>query len=312
VSLGGRRLVLIPRGCRRGESLKYNCPMDLPAGVSIGTFTYTGTRFANPHAVTSIGNGTATTTYSYDNNGNFDLGRQRHRDDYLHIRLRQSSYRPFRWSRDHDLRIRRPRRARLPDRCDDIHQHVPVQVLLHGLYDQRFDKLLNVDRIHLVRRYTSLHCRPEAGKWCSERNRGRSIRTPRSPRFNKCRDRSKSEPGANFGFLSLRSHTGLGSTSTNEKRKFIGQFSDESGLSYLNARYYSSDRGQFISQDPVFWEIGLTDDGKKALQRPDCQSSPLSVARRCSRAHRTRPLSYASLIADPRPAHRKWIALCCI
>jgi RHS repeat-associated protein len=36
-------------------------------------------------------------------------------------------------------------------------------------------------------------------------------------------------------------------------RKFIGQFADQSGLSYLNARYYSSERGQFISQDPVFW-----------------------------------------------------------
>ena len=42
-------------------------------------------------------------------------------------------------------------------------------------------------------------------------------------------------------------------TSTNEKRKFIGQFRDDSGLDYLNARYYSSDRGQFISQDPMFW-----------------------------------------------------------
>jgi hypothetical protein len=27
-------------------------------------------------------------------------------------------------------------------------------------------------------------------------------------------------------------------TSTNERRKYIGQFSDDSGLSYLNARYY--------------------------------------------------------------------------
>src|SRR5580765_6284884 len=33
------------------------------------------------------------------------------------------------------------------------------------------------------------------------------------------------------------------STSTNEKRKFIGQFLDESNLSYLNARYYDSSRG---------------------------------------------------------------------
>jgi RHS repeat-associated protein len=41
-------------------------------------------------------------------------------------------------------------------------------------------------------------------------------------------------------------------TSTNEKRKYIGQFTDDSTLSYLNARYYSSDRGQFLSEDPVF------------------------------------------------------------
>ena len=62
-------------------------------------------------------------------------------------------------------------------------------------------------------------------------------------------------------------------TSTNEKRKFIGQFRDNSGLDYLNARYYSSDRGQFISQDPVFWEIGQTNDGKGALLHPQALNS---------------------------------------
>jgi RHS repeat-associated protein len=63
------------------------------------------------------------------------------------------------------------------------------------------------------------------------------------------------------------------STSTNEKRKFIGQFTDASGLDYLNARYYSSDRGQFISQDPVFWEIGITQDGTNALSNPQALNS---------------------------------------
>jgi RHS repeat-associated protein len=43
------------------------------------------------------------------------------------------------------------------------------------------------------------------------------------------------------------------STSTNEKRKYIDQFSDDSGLSYLNARYYNPTQGQFLSQDPMFW-----------------------------------------------------------
>src|ERR1700738_3258846 len=46
------------------------------------------------------------------------------------------------------------------------------------------------------------------------------------------------------------------STSTNEKRKYIDQFSDDSGLSYLNARYYNSAQGQFISQDPTFLMLG--------------------------------------------------------
>src|SRR6266436_794321 len=41
----------------------------------------------------------------------------------------------------------------------------------------------------------------------------------------------------------------------------------------LNARYYESGRGQFISQDPVFWEIGLTNDGKSALLNPQALNS---------------------------------------
>jgi RHS repeat-associated protein len=39
-------------------------------------------------------------------------------------------------------------------------------------------------------------------------------------------------------------------------RKFIGQFNDQSNLSYLNARYYEGYRGQFLSQDPTFLAIG--------------------------------------------------------
>jgi RHS repeat-associated protein len=41
----------------------------------------------------------------------------------------------------------------------------------------------------------------------------------------------------------------------------------------LNARYYESTRGQFISQDPVFWEIGLSQDGKNALSNPQALNS---------------------------------------
>jgi RHS repeat-associated protein len=41
----------------------------------------------------------------------------------------------------------------------------------------------------------------------------------------------------------------------------------------LNARYYSPSQGEFISQDPVFWEVGLTSDGKSALANPQALNS---------------------------------------
>ncbi len=44
--------------------------MDLPAGVSTITYTYAGTGYANPHAVTQVANGISTSTYAYDNDGN--------------------------------------------------------------------------------------------------------------------------------------------------------------------------------------------------------------------------------------------------
>lgn len=57
-------------------------------------------------------------------------------------------------------------------------------------------------------------------------------------------------------------------------RGYISQFTDrEADLSYLNNRYLSSERGQFISQDPVFWEIMQTADGKSVLVSPQAQNS---------------------------------------
>jgi RHS repeat-associated protein len=51
-----------------------------------------------------------------------------------------------------------------------------------------------------------------------------------------------------YGGTRISSNTSGGAT----QRQYIGQFSDQSNLSYLNARYYDGSRGQFLSQDPVF------------------------------------------------------------
>ena len=51
---------------------------------------------------------------------------------------------------------------------------------------------------------------------------------------------------------------------TNEKRQYIGQYSDTgTGLSYLNARYYNPQQGQFLSQDPAFLALGNPDQVKQ-------------------------------------------------
>jgi RHS repeat-associated protein len=57
-------------------------------------------------------------------------------------------------------------------------------------------------------------------------------------------------------------------------REFIGENFDElSDLSYLNARYLDSSRGQFLSQDPVFWEVGISREGLGVLTNPQLQNS---------------------------------------
>lgn len=58
------------------------------------------------------------------------------------------------------------------------------------------------------------------------------------------------------------------------QRQFAGtERGFQQNMDYMVNRYYSYDRGQFISQDPVSWELGITSDGKKALVDPQLQNS---------------------------------------
>src|SRR6516165_389415 len=51
-----------------------------------------------------------------------------------------------------------------------------------------------------------------------------------------------------FPYGATRISAGQNATS----RQYIGQFADQSTLDYLNARYYDSSRGQFLTEDPSF------------------------------------------------------------
>jgi len=55
-------------------------------------------------------------------------------------------------------------------------------------------------------------------------------------------------------------------------KTYIGEYSDdETSLSYLNARYYDPERGQFLSQDSVYLNMG-TDDKRTMVLLLDSQS----------------------------------------
>ena len=56
-------------------------------------------------------------------------------------------------------------------------------------------------------------------------------------------------------------------TNTNEQRKYIGQFGDQSGLDYFNARYMDPSRGQFTSEEPIFLNIGDPNQVKQLSQQ---------------------------------------------
>jgi RHS repeat-associated protein len=54
----------------------------------------------------------------------------------------------------------------------------------------------------------------------------------------------------------------------NEQKQYIGQYEDpETNLSYLMARYYDGSKGEFLSEDPVFW-------GKQNIPDPQSLNSP--------------------------------------
>jgi len=56
----------------------------------------------------------------------------------------------------------------------------------------------------------------------------------------------------------------------NEQKQYIGQYSDpESSLSYLQARYYDSSKGEFLSEDPTF----LGDPAQQTLSDPQSLNS---------------------------------------
>jgi RHS repeat-associated protein len=73
-----------------------------------------------------------------------------------------------------------------------------------------------------------------------------------------------------YPYGSQRISTGSGA----EQRRFIGQeYDGDTDFSYLNARYYQGSRGQFMSEDPMFLNIGADKNSLALLHDPQMQNT---------------------------------------
>jgi RHS repeat-associated protein len=231
--------------------------------TTTSTYTYAGTDYANPHAPTSIATGYSTTTFAYDNAGNvvqktvdgttttyvwdyanrlialgvggatttfgYDAFGQR----VLQTGTSTTTIYPFKW------------------------YSVASSTGTGAKFATTTDYVFNGDSL-----VATIDQQTASGN-ATGTAKTRYIHPDRLGSTNVVTDESGNlvQTLDYYPYGSTRVSV---ATSTNERRQFIGQFTDDSALSYLQARYYDSARGQFLSEDPVF----LGDPNQQRLQDP--------------------------------------------
>jgi RHS repeat-associated protein len=235
-------------------------------------YSYCGTAYANPHALTQLSNGYSTTTYSYDNDGNLiqkttdgttttyvwdyanrlsalgvaGQGTTTYGYDAFGTRIMQTgtsttNIYPFKW------------------------YSIASSTASGAKYATTTEYVFNGDTL------LSTVDQQIAGGAATGTAQTRYIHPDHLGSTNVVTDAS----GTLVQTLDYYPYGGtrISSGQNAESRRYIGQFADQNNLDYLNARYYAPAQGQFISQDPVFWEIGLTQDGRNALLNPQVLNS---------------------------------------
>lgn len=215
------------------------------------SYSYAGTSHANPHAPTTIGSG----SYSYDNNGNLTSGGGFTNTWDWRNRLTQTvKGTTTRYMYDHTFeRVKYQAGTDTTIYANDLYSvststgKITKNIYMNG------ELIATVESGNVPT--TTYYVHPD-------HLGGTNATTNASGTLTHTLDY--------YPYGETRIDTGTDIAS----REYIGEIKDEdTNLSYLNARYYDGSRGQFLSQDPVFWEAGQTDDGYSALMNPQLQNS---------------------------------------
>jgi RHS repeat-associated protein len=232
-------------------------PLEAP---SDRTYSYAGIAYANPHAVTQIANGVGTTTYSYDNNGNLTLAgagsaTTTYSYDYAN-RLIAILYNNATTSQyGYDAFGTR------------VYQITASTSAATTTYPFKFFSIASTTKgtnnfatstEYVFNGETLVATVDQAFKNGSATGTAqtRFIHPDHLGSTNVVTNASGTAVQTldfyPYGATRINSSVG----GADSARKYIGQFSDQSNLSYLNARYYDTARGQFLSEDPTFLAIG--------------------------------------------------------
>jgi RHS repeat-associated protein len=223
----------------------------------VGSYSYTGTGYANPDAVTQIANGLSTTTYAYDNNGNlissgngtatttytYDYANRlialfaggattTYGYDAFGARVLQTgttttTFYPFKW------------------------YSVASSTVTGAKYSTTTSYMFNGDTL------LATVDQQLASGVATGTAKTRYVHPDHLGSTNVVTDENDAvvQTLDYYPYGGTRINTTSGNFS-GEKRQYIDQFSDQSGLLYLQARYQDPQRGQFLSQDPAFLAIG--------------------------------------------------------
>jgi RHS repeat-associated protein len=218
------------------QTYSYSAIGNITDKSDVGTYTYAGTGYANPHAVTEIYNG-ATTTYAYDYNGN--------------LITEGSNF--YTWDFDNRLIESSDGSASSTYAYDHTTQRVSKEIA--SSTTEYPNKYFNTDGTTDVKHVFAGDDLIATLTTVGATTSAQYIHPDQLGSTNVVSDSSgdSTEVSDYYPFGSSRVSTGA----FDEQRKFTGhEYDAGSDLTYMKSRYYDQNSGNFLSQDPVYLAVG--------------------------------------------------------
>lgn len=203
----------------------------------LGAYAYAGTGYANSHAVTSIGNGIATTTYGYDNNGNLiTSGSNTYAWDYRnHLTSTTVGGIVTSFGYDHTANRMFKSTNFATTTTPNKYYTTTSATTTKNIFTPGGELIATIIGTGANATTTYVHT-----DWLG----GTNVVT------NEDSDTVEVEDPYPYGASRISETYGV----SKNQRQFAGTERDsEVNLDYMINRFYDPSRGQFISEDPTFW-----------------------------------------------------------